>query len=198
MSDFTTKVYLVASANDLPNDLPYLQKIIEIIYKNRTLLTRDWIGAAIAQKRRTPDVEDNDWKAIVDESLEAIKQSDLVIAEISLSDFNQGIQTYIAAQYKKPTLVLTRTPIEGQFISGLEGTNKYLTLKPYSTVDELEQIITSFINQHSIPLKDLRFNLFLDRPIFKYLRDKSYETGMNKSEIIRELIEQDIKRRDNR
>jgi hypothetical protein len=197
MSDFTTTVYLVASGNDLSNDLPYLQKIIEIIYKNHALLTRDWIGAAIARKKRTPDIENADWRAIVDESLEAIKRSDLVIAEISLSDFNQGIQTYIAAQYKKPTLALTRGQVEGQFISGLENTNKYLTVKHYTTANELEQIVTSFIVQHSIPTKDLRFNLFLDRRIFKYLREKSYETGKNKSEIIRELLEREIERREN-
>jgi hypothetical protein len=196
MSDFTTTVHLIASGRDFSNDLPYLAKITETIYKNQALLTRDWIGAVVARKNRADTENIVDWKTVVDESLDAIKQSDLIIAEVSLFDFNQGIQTYIAAQHKKPTLVVTRSQIEDRFISGVEGTNKYLTVKRYTTADELEEIVTSFIAQYSILAKDLRFNLFLDRPIFKYLRDKSYETGKNKSEIIRELIERDIKRRD--
>lgn len=188
MTAFTTSIHLVASGNNLENDLPYLQKIMETIYKNHAVVTRDWLGAAIARKRQSPDnIERADWINIVDESLDAIKRADLIISEITLRDFNQGIQTYMAAQYKKPTLVVTRSQIENHFISGIS--NKYLTVKKYSTEEELEALITSFIKQNTIPQNDLRFNMILDRRIYKYLRYKSYETGKNKSEIVRDVLE---------
>lgn len=193
MTAFTTHIHLIASGNDFEHDLPYLQKITDTIYKNNALLTHDWIGAAIARKKRTPDVEDADWTSIVEESIDAIKRSDLVIAEVSFGDFNQGIQTYMAAQYKKPTLIVSRSPIEGMSISGIAS--KYTTVKRYSSEQELSDIVSKFIKQNSIPEKDLRFNMILDRRIYKYLRDKSYETGKNKSEIVRELIEREIKKR---
>jgi hypothetical protein len=193
MDKFTTHVHLIASGNDLDNDLPYLEKIMEAIYSNYAILTRDWLGAAIARKKRMPHVEKGDWVSIVSESIDAIKRSDLIIAEISFSDFNQGVQTYIAAQYKKPTLIVTRSQIEDRFISGIS--NKYLTVKRYATIEELESIVNAFIKQHAVPSKALRFNLFLDRRIYKYLRDKSYETGKNKSEIVRALLEKEVRRR---
>lgn len=195
MDKFTTVVHFVASGNDLENDLPYLQKIMETIYKNHALLARDWLGSAIARKKKTPDVEKVDWVQIVNESLDAIRRADLVIAEVTLSDFNQGMQTYIAAQYKKPTLVLTRVKTDGRFISGIS--DKYLTVKQYKTTKDIEQLVSTFIKENAIPTRDLRFNMFLDRRIYKYLRDVSYETGKNKSEIVRQTLLKAIKQRNN-
>ena len=193
MTDFTTSIHLIASGNDLQNDLRFLQKIIITIYKNHAILTRDWLGTAIARKKRTPDIEKADWTNIVKESLDAIKQSDMVIAEISLCDFNQGLQTYLAAQYKKPTLVLTRSEIENSFVSGIE--NPYLTIERYTREDELDLLVTKFIKKNTIPQKDLRFNMVLDRPIYRYLREKSYETNMNKSELVRGVLKQAMEKR---
>lgn len=193
MTAFTTYVHLIASGADLDNDLPYLQKIMDTIRKKQAIVTRDWISVIAHYKKQTPYVEQADWTNIVEESLDAIRRSDLVIAEVTLSDFNQGLQTYIAAQYKKPTLVLTRSQIEDRFISGISST--YLIVKQYSTNEELEALVSNFIQKNTIPQKDLRFNFILDRRIYKYLRDKSYDTGKNKSEIIRALLEQEIKKR---
>jgi hypothetical protein len=193
MDKFTTLVHFVASGNDLDNDLPYLQKIMEVIYKNHALLARDWLGAAIARKKKTPDVEKVDWVHIVNESLDAIRRADVIIAEVTFSDFNQGLQTYIAAQYKKPTLVLTRSEIEGHFISGIN--DKYLTVKHYDTMEDIESLVSDFIAKNAIPPRDLRFNMFLDRHIYKFLRDMSYETGVNKSEIVRQTLLKAIKQR---
>ena len=195
MEKITTVVHFIASGNDLENDLPYLQKIMETIYKNHALLARDWLANAIARKKKTPDVEKVDWVHIVNESMDAIRRADIIVAEITLSDFNQGMQTYIAAQYKKPTLVLTRSEIDRHFISGIS--DKYLTVKRYKTTDDIEQLVSSFIKDNAIPARDLRFNMFLDRRIYKYLRDVSYETGMNKSEIVRRTLLKVIKQRNN-
>jgi len=194
MTKFTTRIHLIASTNDLDNDLVYLQRIMDVIYKNSAVLTRNWIPASIARKKVTPDIEKADWEKIVNESLDAIMRSDLIIAEITLADFNQGIQTYIAAQYKKPTLVLTRADIRNRFVSGIS--NKFLTLQQYATEEDLDSLIGTFIKKNRIPERDLRFNMVLDRRIVKYLREKSYETGENKSEIVRNILENEIKQKD--
>lgn len=191
MEESATHVHVIASGNDLEHDKPYIEAIIETVHKSNTIVVRDWLQAAITRKKRDPDVEKADWVSIVNDSIDAIKRADLVIAEISLADFNQGIQTYISAQYKKPTLVVTRSDIDGHFISGIA--NQYLKIEQYETRDQLEKLVTSFIQQQTVPPKDLRFNIILNRRIAKYLRDKSYETGKNKSEIIRDLIEKKIR-----
>ena len=186
------RIRISGSGNHLSEDLTYLRKLIEIVYKNNALSTRNWIDAAITSKKEGD--EHTDWQEILSEDFEDIRRADLMVIEATHQELNQGLQTYLAAQYKKPTLVVTRSEIKNRFISGIA--NKYITLKQYETEDELEKIVTSFIRKNAIPEKDLRFNFIIDRRIYKYLRDKSYETGKNKSEIIRELLEREMKRRD--
>lgn len=187
------RVHIAASGNNFENDLPYLRKVVAIVYNNSAIVTHDWIDAAVARKKRKTD-EKTDWSEIVEEDFEDTRHADLVIVEATTQELNQGIQTCVAARHKKPTLILARSKIEGCFISGI--TNKYITVESYKTEEDLEKIVTKFIKKNAIPEKDLRFNFILTRRIYKYLRDTSYETGKNKSEIIRELLERDIKRRD--
>jgi hypothetical protein len=188
MTDFTTMVHVTGSARNFDDDLPYLQAIMKAVYTSHATVFRDWLGAAASRKNQQED--DTDWETILNDNIEAIKHSDLVIIEASQARFSQGFQAYTAAQYKKPTLILTRADFKDRFISG--AGNKLITLKHYATEDELQAIVTKFIKQNSIPEKDLRFNMVLDRRIYRYLRDSSYETGKNKSRIVRELLEREI------
>lgn len=193
MADFTSYVHVTGSARNMSEDKPYLQKIIQTVYANHAIVYRDWIGPAASRRRRGVRDEDVDWADILQGNVEAIDASDFVIVEASQSRFSQGYQAYLAAQRKKPTLIVTREQIEERFISGVSS--KYITVKQYSDEKDLEEIVSMFIKKNAIPEKDLRFNFLLDRRIYKYLRDKSYETGKNKSEIIRELIEKQIEKR---
>lgn len=188
------RVRISGSGNYLPEDAPYLKKIIDTVFKNNAFVTRNWVEAAIASKKHHGDTH-TDWRTIIAEDFEDIRQADLVIIEASRYELNQGLHVYLATQYKKPTLIVSRTEIKNRFISGI--INKYTTSEMYETEQDLEKIVTRFIKKNAIPEKDLRFNFILTRRIYKYLRDTSYETGKNKSEIIRELLEREIKRRDN-
>lgn len=194
MTSFTTQVNVLGSSRHFGDDLPFLRKIVKVVYANHAMVFRDWIEAAHSRKKQGVSNDEADWKTILDESMESIKQADLVIIEATQSRFSQGLQAYLAAQYKKPTLVVSRSEVKNRFISGIN--NKYITVKTYQTEQDLEKIVTRFIKKNAIPEKDLRFNFILTRRIYKYLRDTSYETGKNKSEIIRELLEREIKRRD--
>lgn len=194
MADFTSYVHVTGSARNMGEDRPYLQKIIQTVYANHAIVYRDWIGPAASRKRLGIRDEDADWAGIMKGNIEAIDASDLVIIEASQSRFSQGYQAYLASQRKKPTLIVSRAQVDDRFISGV--VNKYISIKPYTNEQELEEVVSKFIQKNSIPEKDLRFNFILNRRIYKYLRDKSYETGKNKSEIIRELIERQIEKRD--
>lgn len=193
MAEFTTMVHVTGSARHFDEDLEYLQAIVNAVYANHATVFREWLGAAASRKKQHQPDDAVDWATILDDNVDAIKKSDLVIVEASQARFSQGFQAYIAAQYKKPTLVVTRSEVKERFISGVG--NKLITLKRYSTVAELEEIIAKFIKHNTIPEKDLRFNMILDRRIYKYLRDTSYETGKNKSQIVRELLENEIEKR---
>jgi hypothetical protein len=193
VANFTTQVHITGSARQLDQDLPFMRSIIDAVYENRAVVSQNWLDAALNRIEQKVSDQEIDWEAILSDSQESMKKSDLVIVEATQLSFSQGFQAYTAAQYKKPTLVVSRTPLANRFISGIS--NKLVTVQEYSTEEELKAIVAKFIKQNIIPEKDLRFNMVLDRRIYRYLRDTSYETGKNKSQIVRELLERDIQNR---
>jgi hypothetical protein len=193
VANFTTQVHITGSARQLDQDLPFMRSIIDAVYENRAVVSQNWLDAALNRIEQKVSDQDIDWEAILSDSQESMKKSDLVIVEATQLSFSQGFQAYTAAQYKKPTLVVSRTPLANRFISGIS--NKLVAVQEYSTEEELKAIVAKFIKQNIIPEKDLRFNMVLDRRIYRYLRDTSYDTGKNKSQIVRELLERDIQNR---
>ena len=121
---------------------------------------------------------------------DAITRADIIIIEGSGYEFELGMQAAMALQQKKPTLVVSHTSLKATALSSYH--NRLFAVETYKNTDELATIITRFIRTNTISTKDLRFNMFIDRPIYNYLRTKAYQTGKNKSEIIRDLINQEI------
>jgi len=186
-------VHLTGSIRSMDEDIMYLRRIIKTIYENDGVLARDWVETAYHRGKvgKIKD-EDVDWQEVFDGNMDAISRADMVIVEDTSHSFSKGYQTAISLQQKRPTLILSRKSLKGRFISGCK--NKLLTLKEYKTEAELDRVVARFIKDNAIRSKDLRFNFFIDRPIYNYLRSVSYETGKNKSEVIRELIEREIKK----
>jgi predicted DNA-binding protein len=56
--------------------------------------------------------------------------------------------------------------------------------------------ILPFLEDNNISTKDMRFNFFIDRPIYNYLRWAALRTGKTKAEILRELVQREIKNKD--
>jgi hypothetical protein len=184
-------VHLTASTHKLDDDLPYLRRIVEATYDVGAVLAYDWIKPYEAI-RHTIKHEDIDWKVANEANADAINRADIVIIEATTFSFSQGYQAGLALHAKKPTLVVSRLSLATNPISRMK--NKYLTIKEYTTEAELEKVVSKFIKSNIIATKDLRFNLFIDRKTHNYLRDYSYETGKNKSEIIRQVLLREIER----
>jgi hypothetical protein len=187
-------VYLTGSSWQLKNDLPFLREAIQTIELNGGILARDWIETAF--KRAESEIESStvDWSEVIDGAVRAISQCDVVVVESSSYRFSQGYQVAIALQQKKPVLIISRSSFRGRSVVGIK--NKLLTIAEYKTKRDLKDIISKFMRENTITTKDLRFNFFIDRKIYNYLRSVSYESGKNKSEIIRDLINREINRND--
>lgn len=184
-------VYLTGSSWQLKEDLEYLRTATRAIEDNGGVLARDWVETAFNRAKSKKERATVDWGEVIDGAIKAISRADLVIVEATSYRFSQGYQVAIALQQKKPVLVISRIPYENKSILGIK--NKLLTLKRYETKLELKDVIGNFMKDNTISTKDLRFNFFIDRKIYNYLRSVSYETGKNKSEIIRDLINREIK-----
>jgi hypothetical protein len=183
-------VHLAGSLRSPDVDLKHLQDIVEVIHNRGGVLAHNWIDAALTRHRDKVHV--SNWKPFVDNDLDAIKRADVVIVEATHYSFSQGYVVAAALELNKPVLILSRDAIDGKSVSGI--TNTLFTYRRYSDSDELQSATNTFLSKNTIHTKDLRFNIFLTRNIFQYLEHTSYETGKNKSEIIREII----KRKTNR
>jgi hypothetical protein len=189
-------IQIIGSAQNLSDDLPFYHSVLEAIHDAGAVVARDWISAAQNRIDKSIVRDDTkiDWDDIHRENSEAITRSDIVIIEATNFGFQEGFYTSQALQQKKPVLLLTRNNIRGLLIHGIK--NKLLTTQHYDSHDDINKIVGKFIKSNTISTKDLRFNFFIDRHIYSYLREVSYETGKNKSEIIRELLEEEIEKKD--
>lgn len=189
-------VQIIGSAQNLKEDLPFYHTVVEAIHDQGAVVARDWISAA--QNRIDKNIIRDDtkveWDDVHKENSEAISRADIVIIEATNYGFQEGFYTSHALQQKKPVLLLTRENVRGRLIYGIR--HKSLTVEHYTSNDDLAKHVHKFIKANTIATKDLRFNFFIDRQIYSYLREVSYETGKNKSEIIRELIEAEIDKQD--
>lgn len=185
-------IHLNGSAKNLQQSLPYLRQIVHIIHDNGHTLARDWIEAAnYRDKHDVPDTE-VDWKEIFQQNMDAIARADIVIAEVSEYRFSQGYQTAIALQHKKPTLLVSRDPKATKETLAPGNANELLRAEMYRNKEDLEKIVGDFIKDNTFANKDMRFNFFIDRKIYNYLRWASYQSGRTKSEVLRELIQREI------
>ncbi|MDX2776550.1 hypothetical protein PV379_04260 [Streptomyces caniscabiei] len=185
-------IQIIGSAKNLKEDLPFYHSMLEVIHDDGAVIARDWISAA--QNRLDKNIVRDDtkvvWEEVHKENSEAISRSDIVIIEATNYGFQEGFYVSQALQLKKPVLLITRENVRRRLIHGIK--HKMLTVQHYDTQDELKKIVDKFIKTNTLSSKDLRFNFLIDRQIYSYLREVSYETGKNKSEIIRELLEQEI------
>lgn len=171
-------IHVTGAVKQFQKQAPFIATIKQVAAQNDCVLAHDE-----AKEHTSLDAE-----------IEAIGRADIVIIEASDYGLDQGMQVAIALQQKKPTLIVSQMSLDTTALARYR--NRLLVLESYATQDELAKLLTRFIRTNTISTKDLRFNMFIDRPIYNYLRTQAYETGKNKSEIIRDLINQEINKND--
>lgn len=113
--------------------------------------------------------------------------ADLVIIETSDEKFQVGHEATIAMTLKKPVLALSIYEDFGKKIK-----HKYFQGSKYNGFN-IDEIVTDFITKHSKEQYNLRFNLFLSKNQLERITKESEKVGLNKSEYIRRLIDDDSK-----
>lgn len=183
-------VHFVASVLNIKEDIADFRKVIKVIHSEGHVFTRDWVEPAYAIAKEKSNFEALNWSSIYSENIEALARADVVIVDTTFKSFSVGFQTAIALQQKKPTLLLSRrVEPDKLFNSGI--TDKLLTYKEVGE-NNLEQIVREFIQENTLENKDLRFNFFIDRQIYNYLKWASLRSSLTKAEILRQLVLKEI------
>lgn len=189
-------VHLIASKSKIIDQIEYYREIKRILEKHGHSLAYDWIEEAyeIVTNSEGNRFKVDDWVAFDRKNLESIAKSDVIIVEATTKTFFTGYNVGQAAQLKKPILILMREGLY-QGLRQLKTGKEFIQGEQYD-LSTLEDIILGFLEDNTIEVKDMRFNFFIDRKIYNYLRWAAFRTGKTKAEIIRELVMKEIDKKD--
>ena len=187
------KVHFISSRESIDNDIVTLRTIESLIKSSGHALATEWIELAYERQKRS-DSTSADWRKIYKENLETIAQADVVIAETTYENFGVGYQIATAVHQKKPVLLLRHaTADKNAFATGVE--DGWVRHEEYAE-ESIKSTLKAFLDENDITTKDMRFNFFIDRPIYNYLRWSALKTGKTKAEILRELVQREIENKE--
>lgn len=181
-------VHIVGSRGKLGNDVEHLHQLVKTVKREGHELVDNWVDKAY-EETGDKQGEGLDWALLYKESMEALSRADAVIAETSTPSFSVGYQVAQAVAMKKPILVLNREGVDKSFFaSGIEAGIDYQKYTP----ETIEKILEKWLRDNDIDTKDMRFNFFINRSIYNYLRWTALKTGKTKAEILRNLVEREL------
>lgn len=183
------RVNLIASRGDVRENIDNLREIVKLIKDENHEIVRDWIDDAY-EKQSQQKTTAADWTEIYRGNLESIAKSDIIIAETTNNSFGVGYQIAVATHQKKPILLLRHERAQADaFATGI--VDPWVKRVTYND-DNLKQHVHDFLMENDIATKDMRFNFFIDRGIYNYLRWAALKTGKTKAEVLRELVNREI------
>lgn len=187
------KVHFITSRITQENNIDMLRRVVSSIEKTGHVLADNWLEEAYSREV-SQDKALIDWQAIFKTNIANIAKADVVVAEATYDSFAIGYQVAAAIQQKKPVLILRKSGAErNAFVSGVD---ENLAKREEYTDESLDEIISKFLSDNDIATKDMRFNFFIDRAIYNYLRWAALKTGKTKAEILRELVQREIETKD--
>lgn len=170
------------------NYLEIRRSIISLKYK----LTRDWVNEEVKGKIIRKPSE------MYELTERAIKDADVVILEYSHNISAVGQQLVLSLERGLPTLLLVKnsnnsenSPLNDYFVSSKHY--KYLRKEKYRKSD-LKRIISNFLKWAEENKTIIRFNLEIERELDDFLKEKAKQNNTSKSEEIRKLVIEDMKR----
>lgn len=185
------RVHFVGSRSNIIDQIAYYRMIVASVQGLGHTIAHNWMEDAytLVQQGKLKD-DSESWSQVDDDNATALSQADVVIIEATSKSFFSGYQASQAASQKKPLLILTRddSPVA---ISGLSTPTGFVKSVTYNK-ESLQSIIKDFLNENVLETKDLRFNFFLDRQTYNYLRWMSSKTGKTKAQIMRSLLQKEM------
>ncbi len=179
------KVFFAAAASDASSmDTKTYTEIMNIISTLEHKLTNQYF---LTYSNKNKELASNSGEGnVFDEIRESIIDSDCMIAEISIPSVSLGIQIEFAISNKIPVLCLIKLGINDKLPKMIRDYKTNLLSKETYTQANLRKKVVYYLS--SSPKGKIKFNMFINPEIDKYLSYVSKKDRSTKSEIIRDLI----------
>ncbi len=155
-------------------------------------ITRDWLNEAVGyiENKKKHSI---DWGFIFRDVSKSIFACDVAVFENTISSFSTGFQFSLALQQKKPILMLYSKGGERNykdtFASAIES--DLITFKKYA-FENIEEILSNFFAESVKGGEKTRFNFLIDKKMENYLDWAAFTYKKSKSDIIRELMSEQM------
>jgi hypothetical protein len=184
-------VHFIGSKSEIHKELPYYRAIISSVKSQGHTIAKEWVeevNTLAGHGKLKKEAES--WAQVDKDHMTAIAKADVMIVDCTAKSFFSGYHVAQAAAQKKPLLILTRdkSPVA---ISGLSTPSGFIKSVVYD-LKNIDSIVQEFLSENTIDTKDLRFNFYLDRPTYTYLRWMSEKTNKTKAEVIRSLLQREM------
>lgn len=187
------KVWFGCTTLDWLTYREYYFKIRDELVKNDCIIVSDWLETA--DKAARSKTKKSRPKRSYHYAMKAVYDADLIVIENTVPNFSTSHQITIALQRRKPTLVLKLHTNDSLFtdsyIESLQDPN--LTVKEY-TNQNIAKRISEFVNFNKLGNTQKRYNIVLEKK-HKYYLDWAHQvSGSSRSEIIRNLVEEEMRK----
>ena len=187
------KVYFTCSTAEFTKYKDTYFAIRTFLINSGHTLTRDWLPHT-AKRIKQQNTQLRDITQIYKACMQAIGNADVVIIEDTVTNFSTGHQITKALQMRKPTLVLWQgrkhREFEQMFIHGINS--DLLEIAEYRNVDDLQEILTIFLNKYEKITERHRFHLVLNDLERTYLDWASYKYKTSRTKLIRGALRSKI------
>ena len=185
------KIYFAASILGKKRDekaQKWQEKIIEALKEHGEDV---WDGNFNTPPKLLYEETEEDYLEIYRRNEKIILNSDVVVAEVSMSDSGVGYEIALALNNRKPVLAMyNEESVEPTAPPIMAGKSKLLTFVKYKE-DEIPQIIDKYLKEVKRKI-DTKFILIISPEIDRYLEWASDYKRMHKAQIVRNAVEKEM------
>lgn len=183
-------IFFTCSTSALLENYKRYNRFIKAIKEAGHKISDEWVDEA---KYNISIGNLGDTDAFYQRKLEAIYNSDLLIAEGTIKSFTVGHQITIALTRSIPVLFFyqeNKKTAKSSYVEGIKSI--WLTKASYRNDNEAIQLMLDFIKTYSNKNKKYRFNLVLTQAENAFLESQMKKLNISKTEIIRSLIKKEM------
>jgi len=183
-------IYFIASPRAVVNDRALFEKIHDHLAKDSKMLSDLVLKVDDKNVDSFYKASHDDRVSHFKKTMQAIKDSEIVVVDVSLHSMSMGYIVNKALELGKPVVVIHPNDNPPYFFSGIESDR--LIIVGYDSSNVLSVIDKAIETAKN--LMDVRFNFFVAQKHLNYLDYVAKKKMIPRSVFLRDLIEREMKK----